>query len=50
MILFPEELISTLFSIFQHTVSDVILLCMNIIYALLLKYIMTFKIYKQNIN
>ena len=31
--LFPEELISKLFSIFQHIVSDLIILCKNIIYA-----------------
>ena len=33
--LFPEELNSKLFFIFQHTVSDLIILCKNIIYALL---------------
>ena len=33
--LFSEELISNLFSIFQHTVSDLIILCKNIIYSLL---------------
>ena len=37
--------------IFQHTVSDLIILCTNIIYALLSLYIMTFKIYtKYKIN
>ena len=33
--LFPEKLISKLFSIFQHTVSDLIILCKNILYVLL---------------
>ena len=33
--LFPEELNSKLFFIFQHTVSDLIILCKNILYVLL---------------
>ena len=33
--LFPEELISKVFSIFQHTVSDLIIIWKNLIYALL---------------